>query len=349
MKTTDFRLIDDKVANSCYSQLVSFLMDQKNIAISLGTATSLGFTLLANNGGITLPMITGAGLFATGSSVVKAIHDTRKFANEYNRELIRETPEYAECLELYESVIVDIATLFRYLRLKDSMDIGNFYQEMLYHGYFSSPGKFAYHKYGIDKGICPELYGARVTTGKGVCRHIAMNLKDIYEAMGFTASYLSVGGTNCSFINELMSRIFPREIRHAVVCVKDSYGKYIVDPTWEKVALFENHDAFARIVGDNRGDRKYVVGYTTLINRRKIINYDSYVGLRKSKNASFTDKEVDESAYYAKELYISNLNYIREFYDYIKDKLDRISYLEQLISRCRDLEDKGSSKHLKHK
>lgn len=349
MTTRQLNRINEKVVTAYQSQLASFLTDQKNVAKLIAFLASVGFTISMGDSSMLFPMLTGASGFAVCSSVSKAVKEAGEFSLEYKRQLMRDTDEYYNCVELYDSVITDIANFLRGLGFKDSLDIGLFYQELLYNGFLSAPGSFEYHKYSYDNGICPEIYGARVSSGAGVCRHIASHLKDIYEKMGFTASYLSVGGASCTLVSKIKTRIMPSSINHAVVCVKDHYGKFIIDPTWEKVAVFDRDDNFAHIIGDNTKDKRYVVGYATLIDRKRLTRYDGYVGVRASASATLTNEDVYGSYDYIHDIFCQRRTEIVQFYYYIKKRLEMINYYEQQLARCTDVNSCDRGKVLRRR
>lgn len=344
MTTRQLKKINSKVDCAYNSQLVVFLTDQKNIGLVLSFLASLGLTTTIGDSSILFPILTGATGYATISSVLKALNDTRKFSCEYKKQLIRDTDEYKECLELYNSLTTDIAYFIKSLHLKDSLDIGMFYQELLYNGFLSKENNFNYHIYDMDEGICPEIYGARISSGTGVCRHIASLLKDIYEKLGYTASYLSVGGAKSTLLSNIKTRIMPSSINHAVVCVKDCYGKFIIDPTWEKVAVFDNDEKFAHIIGDTTRDTRYVIGYTTLINRVKLNTYDSYIGIRKAQIANLIEDDVISAKEVANELIVSKRSLILQFYYSIKKRLEQIADLEHELSCYQDIDKEHEKK-----
>ena len=347
METRQIKRINNKVSVAYHNQLSSFLTDQKNVTKLIAFLSSIGLTAAIGDSNMLFPIITGATGYAFTSSVLKAIRDTRDFSLEYKRQLIRDTDEYGKCIELYDSVVTDTANFIRSLGFKNSLDVGMFYQELLYNGFLSADGTFAYHKYSSDQGICPEMYGARISSGYGVCRHIATNLKDIYEKMGYTASYLSVGGAKGTLVSNIKTRIMPSSIHHAVVCVKDRFGKYIIDPTWEKVAVFDGDDKFAHIIGDTSEDRRYVIGYTTLIDRKRLLKYDSYVGVRNATSAHLVADDVIDSSLYAKNVFFARRRAIVEFYYYIKKRLESIKFYEQELSCCKDVTENSQKRLVK--
>lgn len=336
MKTVRLEDIDRKVSSSYNGQLLRFLTDKSNIISAAAFATGLGLTNASSDPGVLLPMITGAAGYAMVSSFFKAVKETKKFSRDYRIELIRNTQEYNECLDTYYNLVNEVASLMYDLGIRDSLDIAMFYNELLYNGYLSATGEFTYHKYDVDKDYCQELYGARVTSGRAVCRHMAMNLKDIYDAYGYTASYLAVKGAKGNFGGYLDSRLMPHRMNHAVVCVKDRYGKYIVDPTWEKVAMFDSNDNFATIIGENLTLARYIIGYNSLIEQRKHVNYDNLVGVMKAKNAQLNQRIVDASRYRANVLFEQKLPYIRSFYRHILSQLKTIAELEYVLSNYHD-------------
>lgn len=339
--------IDTKALDAFYKQFESFLIDQKNIEIFLAFLASVGLTVTVGNDNMVFPIITGATGYASLSAFIEAVRDAQRFKYDYERQLVRETDDYKYCVELYDSVITDLTCFIKSLGLRDSLDIGMFYQELLYGGILSATGRFNLHGYDFDLGICSEIYGARVSSGKGVCRHVASNLKDLYEKMGFTASYLAVAGTKSTFLNNIRTRIMPSTINHAVVCVKDCYGKYIIDPTWDEVAIFDNGENFAHIIGDKTEERKYVIGYSTLINYRELGSYEGYVGIRKAQTANLVNEDIEAARRKAQYLFDNNWSLIRKFYETIKERLEKVAYYEKEIARYRNKKKKTLIKTLK--
>ena len=95
------------------------------------------------------------------------------------------TKNVLELKELYNIVIDNVSGLINEFELKNPVEIYAFYNKILNNGYLSYNNSFF-------KGFCEiddinNWYGVNVITGKGVCRHIASMLDDIYNKMNINA------------------------------------------------------------------------------------------------------------------------------------------------------------------
>lgn len=110
----------------------------------------------------------------------------------YVSSFIKTTEEYQRLTTLYDEYITLIAELIKET-YDEIFDVAAYYTKLLHNGIFSYNCEFNYKKLKIDFGHRLDMLGARIASGFGVCRHIAMNLKDIYNKLDYNAAFLICG------------------------------------------------------------------------------------------------------------------------------------------------------------
>lgn len=286
----------NRIVNNAFREQFKSFMHGNGVRISsvcLGASLTLNLTDIADPK--ILAFITGAAAANFGNSVVKAYRDSLKFAREYREELMKDTIEYQACKNAYDEYIGHIANYMRSIGVTNSLDVGMLFMELLYNGYLSVPGTFNYHKYSVDNDSCTPVMGARVASGGAVCRHIASSLSDLYNELGFTAAYVSVKGTDSKVSTYLKDKLFRVRPNHAVVMVGDLTGKYVIDPTWETVAVFRDTDEYARIIFNRKDIPYYRVDIDGTVTNGRRKDYDSYVTLRTMRPKCFVKGEIGYS------------------------------------------------------
>jgi len=103
------------------------------------------------------------------------------------------TKEIKNIENMYNNLINKYTVLNNKFELKNPVEIYSMYNYMLYKGYLSKDGEFNFGTNDI-KDI-RSLLGVNVITGKGVCRHIASMLNDVYIKLGLDA-YTCTSYTN---------------------------------------------------------------------------------------------------------------------------------------------------------
>lgn len=328
--------VDRMVNKACYEQFKSFLHGNKIKldSIFLGSSIVASMTDIADPK--VMAFITGATCANLGNSVVKAYKDTVKFGRLYRMQLLFKTYEYQECKRLYDAYISKIGEFINRVGIEDSLDIGLVYMEMLYGGFISAPGEFHYHKFKTDLDMCSPLMGARVTSGGAVCRHIASNLIDIYRYLGIPATYLSVTGSDGTVVSAIKDRVLPIKTDHAVVLVGDSYGKYVIDPTWGTVAEFRGNENFAHIIYNRGNTPLYHVDINGTVDWQKSNDYTDYVSLRMMRPAHFGRGEVRRAQQQAKN-YVYNNSYLFNTLRYrLNNDMSNVAQLEHKLSGYSD-------------
>lgn len=286
----------NRIVNNAYLEQFKSFMHSNGVRLSsicFGATIALGLTDIADPR--VIAFLSGATVTNLGNSILKAYRDSLRFAREYREELIKDTIEYQTCEEAYDEFISCIANYMRSIGVNNSLDVAMLYMELLYNGYLSVPGTFNYHKYSIDNDSCTPIMGARVASGGAVCRHIASSLSDLYNELGFTAAYVSVKGTDSKVSTYLKDKLLRFKPNHAVVMVGDYRGKYIVDPTWETVAVFRDTDEYARIIFNRREIPYYRVDIDGTVSNERRKDYDNYVKLRMMRPTSFAKGEISRS------------------------------------------------------
>lgn len=346
MATVKLSDVDFIVSKACNEQFKSFLHGNRIKFDSI----CLGGSIFAGAAGVADPkvmaFITGATVANLGNSVYKAYTDTLNFARHYRMQLLSQTPEYQECKRIYDNYVAKVGNFIYDLGVRDSLDIGMLYIEMLYNGYLSAPRTFKYHKFKIDYDMCSPLMGARVTSGGAVCRHIASNLRDIYKYLGIPSIYLAVSGTKSNISSAIIDRLLPHRPNHAVVMVGDNFGKYVIDPTWKTVAEVSDNDKFASIIY-NRGEfPMYHIDIDGTIKTAKSYDYNDYIRMRLIDPVRFGRGEVKQSREYAKEF----IRYNRWRFDNLSYRLgldmQNIANLEHMLSGYGDTQQMTLEKRL---
>lgn len=321
-------------------QFKSFLRDRK-LGVETAALTA-SFALYAMNGfdSNAIAMMVGASLGACSKSVIQAYKEAMKFGSKYRMEMLENTSEFKDCQLLYDNYVRKIAEFMRCVGVKDSLDVGMLYMELLYNGAISLPGYFQYHKYNSDYDMCSSLMGARVTSGQAVCRHIASNLIDVYREMGHSAAYLSVKGVSDENKAAMtFNRVMPFRTTHAVSLVGDrNRGKYILDPTWMTVAVFRKNSDVARIIYNSKGCPLYLIDFNGTVEYEKNTVFSEYAECRHLSDARFYKGEIRNARDTAHDFYYKHRHgLIRDFRRYIFPELSDIAELERILSDYKDV------------
>ena len=100
------------------------------------------------------------------------------------------TRDVKEIKVIYDEIITNYNKLNRVFDLNDPVEIYTMYNYMVYKGYLSKDKNFELSdKNSRDITL---IYGANVINGQGVCRHIAIMLKDIFNDYGIDSNIVAV-------------------------------------------------------------------------------------------------------------------------------------------------------------
>lgn len=153
--------------------------------------------------------------------------------NGYISAFIKSTEEYQRLASLYDDYVTLISELIKE-NSDEIFDVAIYYITLLYKGIFSCNGTFDYYKLKTDYDHRINMYGTRIASGFSTCRHMAINLKDIYEKLGYDACYISCGKKiDSSRSNKSI------KFNHAMVGVTNGRKSLLVDPTWKTIGRFD--------------------------------------------------------------------------------------------------------------
>ena len=163
--------------------------------------------------------------------------------------LDKNTVEFKKVGELYEQSLEQTTELLKSLALDEPIKIFATYVYLYRNGYLSNNSQFTYSMKLKD---APQIYGADVLAGYGVCRSLASHLSDIYQKMGYTSDVLTVNASRESITSldklcetplqkdELSSK-FAKVVgaitskikigNHLITFVKDEGKVFVLDPT----------------------------------------------------------------------------------------------------------------------
>lgn len=100
------------------------------------------------------------------------------------------TKEIQQIKKLYQEFLSEYVKLNKKLELQHPLELYTLYNKMLQSGYLSKGKTFHFGDTNVKdiRGISPT----NVINGEAVCRHIAVMLKDIYNAYGIKGNTLNV-------------------------------------------------------------------------------------------------------------------------------------------------------------
>lgn len=155
--------------------------------------------------------------------------------------MLRTTTTYDELKKEYEQYVKDVAELIRYVGLKSAKEVVMYLQALMELGYFAKNMKHEYQLFKHERDYLIEVSGAKVLTGKSVCRHMAAFFVDVVNQIGYTAANQSVTVDDENPVRRIQKKGVI--IDHAVASVVENGQKFLFDPTCGQFAgLPQNFD-----------------------------------------------------------------------------------------------------------
>ncbi len=139
------------------------------------------------------------------------------------------TTTYKECKEEYKRYIEEVAKLIKKAGLASSKEIIVYIEMLMTSGYFSENHEHIYHNYQYEYIDMVEVAGARVLTGKSVCRHQSTFIVDVLNSLGYHASNMSVIATPYNPVK--LAKTKHKRWNHSVLGIADQGEMYLFDPT----------------------------------------------------------------------------------------------------------------------
>lgn len=144
--------------------------------------------------------------------------------------VVRNSLEYKECSRLYDEFIRRVANLIRDMGYSNSMEAVLYFDAFQNGGILSQDSNNVYYNYKYDRVMTTELLGARMASGRCVCRHYASFAADIFSELGLVASPLMVKREESCNPEERLRNPFITWT-HALVGIAEGDKKYLYDPT----------------------------------------------------------------------------------------------------------------------
>lgn len=259
-----------KVQNGDSRQhLKNFLIEQRGIYNLLLTGVG---TAVASIGNVSSLLIGGSIL----SGSIAALY--KKWKNPIPEDslidyYLSKSQLYKELQEEYKYYIGEIASFIRKLDLKSSEEVIMYLQALMENGLLSVNFRHEYKKFKYDNEYLTHITGARVLTGKCVCRHMASFFADVLSEVGYKSCVVVLNNyTDVPSPEDLDDR--DMLYTHAAVAVIKDGCKYIYCPTgaffydkFDDYTCKENGDYLAhRIVKRNQkpgesNERYFLLSY----------------------------------------------------------------------------------------
>ena len=137
---------------------------------------------------------------------------------------------YKELMKEYDEYISHIAAYLKKLPLNSSIELLFYLENMMASNFLSTGHNFEYKNFANDYEVLSILSGARVATGKAVCRHYSAFFSDILNKVGYEACVnkgLAFSNNPPTDEDLLASQIY----NHALVSVIDNSERFIYCPT----------------------------------------------------------------------------------------------------------------------
>lgn len=156
-------------------------------------------------------------------------------------EEIRNSEHYSECMERYNEYLYAFSELLKSTEKTSALEVSLLYVELLSQGYFSITQNYQYKIEKYDKTHLPELMGARILEGTGVCRHTSSFLGDLLKKFDINTYQHCCRTTEEEWINlnDLIFRIKPN---HLITAIVENNEKFFVDTLRKKRSIISATD-----------------------------------------------------------------------------------------------------------
>lgn len=273
------------------------------------------------------------------------IYDSLQTYNKYTNAYLKTTDEYQRLNLLYNDYVTAIAKLIKE-NSENIFDIASNYIELLYKGIFSQTYYFTYHNLSKDNDVKLNIKGSRISSGFGVCRHMAQHLKDIYQNLGYTASFVHCIPIDSKQLFKLFPNIYSTakmlcQNGHAVVGVIEDNKSLIIDPTAKNVGTIQKNKRDIITLRDieyRTRSANFLATKPKTMKKEDFSNYINYLDVLNTQNY-FNDEDLDlliqKNADISSSIY-KNLKYYEEWNKKHFDLIYEIARLEQILSHYED-------------
>lgn len=259
--------------------------------------------------------------------------------------ILRNSNTYQELVEEYHKYIEDIAKLIKETGLSSSKEVLLYLHKLIQSGYFSEYMKHTYYSFKYEKDMLTELLGAKVATGKTVCRHTSSFIVDIMNTLGYTAANISCRLSDKDPVKQIQRNNV--KLNHAVAGILSEDTKVLFDSTCGVFAALPQDFDFKEI------ESIHVSQYVTPIKKKYLImcpqmQYINYgrdnecKTLNTTKLATITYEEVEKLQTRIDKLFKEQE---KNNYDFYISHEEQIKKIKSLYQELLPYSDKRIKKH----
>ena len=144
-------------------------------------------------------------------------------------EMLRTTTTYKELMDEYQKYIKDVAKLVKHVGLPSAKENIVYIHALMELGYFAKQMDHKYQLFKYEREYLEELIGAKVVTGRSVCRHMSSFIVDVMNELGYTAANVSCTLNEDDPVKRIKKGNV--ELDHSIVGVADKGTKFLFDAT----------------------------------------------------------------------------------------------------------------------
>lgn len=259
-----------------------------------------------------------------------------------------ETKTNFQKLEIfYNEYTTKIAELIKSFDGLDMYQQNLLYNNLLHYGLLSMTSTFEFHNYSIDNDENSVL-GARITSGNGVCRHMATNQIDVFEKLGYQTVDITCFAKYPNLLKKhpniyLLSQIlnftrFPCEL-HAITGIYNNKEHLVVCPTTSLIGVQNTKKNIYLVSPIEPNERKAEFIISSLGNTfEHPYEHKKFLKLLCLPNYIETKslEELKEIYTYSEILFSTNYGQLKDWQSENLDLMNEICFLDKKLSRYSD-------------
>ena len=307
-------------------RIKEYLTSPKGIVNISGCCISL-IPLIIPNRPIYVDFFVVSSLLMNLHSVVSNIKFSLNTSYQ-EHELLLQSDEYKECIQLYNTFISEMAMFLRSFGFKDSKELVFFILHFYETGLITSHMR-EYHNYRYGKDLLLEDFGVRAIDGRCVCRHTTSLFSDILNTYGIDACNLSVSVIHGKDLDKTnLKRI---KYNHMVNGIVENGKKYIFDSTgYNFFGKCDREDLVKSCLDDSY---MHLADNSCLFNTKSIKSYKNF---RLAEFEELNGEELLEISSATANNIELNIKDLLDFALENKERIDRISFLVNKINPFSD-------------
>lgn len=203
------------------------LEDKSTLATSILGATSIASTAVVDS---VIMKLLNLGIAGMELYSLKKEWKKQEIEEKFLlRDMLRTTTTYQELDKEYRQYVKDVAELIRYVGLSSSKEVLLYLQALMETGHFAKNNDHKYQLFEHERDLVPELFGAKVLTGRSVCRHMSSFFVDVMKELKYTAANINTTPGSEQPIEDAING--KTKLSHQVVGIVECGRKLVFDPT----------------------------------------------------------------------------------------------------------------------